>query len=136
MFDGGRVSSPKASGPPAPRDDTVNGKSAPQAPGPLIGSMRTLPGPSLTAPELRHAISASRRQASRGSDKNRALQAASTTSKPTTTEPTRTPRTLHTIIPIMHRQVLTPDQCSARAHRILHSPHAIWLENLQRLFVQ
>ena len=89
MSDGGRRSSPNASGMLIPNDDTFNGKSAPQAPGPLIGSMRTFPTLSLTAPELRQAISASRRQGSR-SAKKRPLQPASTASEPRTTiEPMR-----------------------------------------------
>src|SRR5215470_8518686 len=108
MLDGGRGSS-KASGPPTPSDDTFNGKSAPQAPGPLIGSIRTLPAPSLTEPEVKHAISASLRQDSR-SPKNRPLQPANTASEPRTTELTRYQRTSLTIVWRMRRIPLTPHQ--------------------------
>src|SRR3954469_18400884 len=44
--------------------DTLNGKSAPHTPGPWIDLMRTMPGPSLTVPALRHCSSASRRHGS------------------------------------------------------------------------
>ena len=53
------------SGALSPSADTRSGKSAPQIPGPLIGEMRTRSGVSLTAPDLMHAASASRRHASR-----------------------------------------------------------------------
>src|SRR5579863_6669374 len=71
---------------PSPSAETFSGKSAPQAPGPEIGSIRTISGPSLTLPDFRHATSASARHGSRSSEKNPRPQPASETR---TTEPTR-----------------------------------------------
>ena len=73
---------------------TFNGKSAPQMPGPEIGSMRTSDAPSFTCPDFRQATSASCRQGSRSA--NIILPQAA---RPRTTrEPTRyraTPRAMH-----------------------------------------
>src|SRR3981081_2578287 len=63
MSVGGRGSSVEPSGELSPRIDTLNGKSAPHMPGPWIELMRTMPGPSLTVPALRHCPSASRQHA-------------------------------------------------------------------------
>ena len=62
---GGRGSSANPSGLVSPRASTFRGKSAPQIPGPSIGRSSAMPGPSLTAPDLRHCSSASRRHGSR-----------------------------------------------------------------------
>jgi hypothetical protein len=59
-------------------------------PGPEIGSMRTISALSFTAPDFRHAISASARQGSRSAEKNPWPQPASETR---TKEPTRYQRT-------------------------------------------
>src|SRR5450631_2946954 len=63
-------------------------------PGPEIGSIRTRSGPSFTAPDFRHAISASARQGSRSAEKN---PRPHPTSETRTKEPTRykqTPRVI------------------------------------------
>ena len=82
--------------PPSPSNDTLSGKSAPHMPGPSIGSIRTTPAPSLTAPDCRHVTSASCRQEAR-SPKCRKLRpqpaSASSSSAPPQIE---TSPTLHT----------------------------------------
>src|SRR5580692_4813958 len=96
MGAGGRMSSsakPKLAE-LSPSAETLSGKSAPQAPGPEIGSIRTRSGLSLTLPDLRHATSASARHGSRSSEKNPRPHPASDTR---TKEPTRykqTPRVM------------------------------------------
>src|ERR1700723_3268551 len=81
----------------SPSAETLSGKSAPHAPGPEIGLIRTRSGPSLTLPDFRHAISASARHGSRSSEKNPWPHPASDTR---TKEPTRyqqTPRVMRRI---------------------------------------
>src|SRR6202035_2942278 len=78
----------------SPSAATLSGNSAPQTPGPEIGSIRTISALSFTAPDFRHAISASARHGSRSAWKNPLPQPASETR---TTEPTRyqqTPRAI------------------------------------------
>src|ERR1700744_1344194 len=78
----------------SPSAKTFKGMSAPQAPGPEIGLIRTRSGPSLTTPDFRQAISASARHGSRSSEKNPRPHPASETR---TKEPTRyqqTPRVM------------------------------------------
>src|SRR6202158_2147073 len=75
----------------SPSAATLSGYSAPQTPGPEIGSIRTSSAFSLTAPDFRQAISASARHGSRSSDwKNPRPQPANETR---TKEPTRYKRT-------------------------------------------
>ena len=69
---------------------TFSGNSAPHMPGPEIGSMRTMSALSLTAPDFRHAASASARHGSRSAWKKPRPQPASETR---TMEPTRYKRT-------------------------------------------
>src|SRR5579872_2883178 len=73
---------------------TLSGKSAPQMPGPSIGSIFTTPVPIFTSPDLRHAISASCRQASRSPPNcmNPRPQPASATSTEVPNRPNQTPR--------------------------------------------
>src|ERR1700722_5818727 len=97
MLAGGRRSSSANPNEPllSPSAATLSGNSAPQTPGPEIGSIRTRSALSWTAPDFRHAISASARHGSRSSDqKNPRPQPANETS---TKEPTRykqTPRVI------------------------------------------
>src|ERR1019366_5376335 len=92
MLPGGRSSSAKPKLPLlSPSAATLSGNSAPQTPGPEIGSIRTSSAFSLTAPDFRHAISASARHGSRPADsKNPRPQPANETR---TKEPTRYKRT-------------------------------------------
>src|SRR6476660_6066474 len=91
MSAGGLNSSAKPKLPtPSPSAATLSGYSAPQTPGPEIGSTRTRSGVSFTAPDLRHATSASARHGSRSAWKNPRPQPASDTR---TKEPTRYKRT-------------------------------------------
>src|SRR5881394_4385359 len=93
MLAGGRrLSSAKPKLPPlSPSAATLSGYSAPQTPGPEIGLIRTRSAVSLTAPDFRHAISASARHGSRSADwKNPRPQPANDTR---TKEPTRYKRT-------------------------------------------
>src|SRR5262249_60721530 len=69
---------------------TFSGYSAPHTPGPEIGSTRTTSRLSFTAPDFRHATSASARHGSRSAWKNPRPQPASETR---TREPTRYKRT-------------------------------------------
>src|SRR5277367_6426483 len=96
MFPGGRRSSSAKPKLPllSPNAATLSGNSAPQTPGPEIGLIRTRSGPSFTAPDFRHATSASARHGSRSSEKNPRPHPASDTR---TKEPTRyqqTPRVM------------------------------------------
>src|SRR3984893_858282 len=93
---GGRISSAKPKLPLlSPSAATLSGYSAPQTPGPEIGLIRTNSAFSLTAPDFRHAISASARHGSRSADgKNPRPQPASETR---TKEPTRYKRTRRVI---------------------------------------
>src|SRR3954453_14303679 len=97
MLPGGRNSSAKPKLPLlSPSAATLSGYSAPQTPGPEIGLIRTSSGVSLTAPDFRHAISASARHGSRSAEKNPRPQPARETR---TKEPTRykqTPRPIST----------------------------------------
>src|ERR1700676_1306677 len=98
MFPGGLSSSAK----PklellSPRAATLSGYSAPQAPGPEIGLIRTRSGPSLTAPDFRHAISASARHGSRSPEKNPRPQPANDTRTKEPTRYQRTPRVMRRI---------------------------------------
>jgi hypothetical protein len=86
---GGRRSSPKLIAIGTPSDDTLNGKSAPHMPGPLIAVTRTTPGPSRTEPAPMQRDSASLRQAARSPMKPPPLHAASAPSPTTTTKPAR-----------------------------------------------
>ena len=74
---------------------TFNGNSAPQAPGPAIGEIRTTFALSLTSPDFMHAASASARQGSRSAvlKKPRPQPAIETR----TSEPTRYKATLRVI---------------------------------------
>src|SRR6266567_1334008 len=74
----------------SPSAATLSGYSAPQTPGPEIGLIRTSSAFSLTAPDFRHAISASARHGSRSADKNPRPQPAHETR---TKEPARYKRT-------------------------------------------
>src|ERR1700756_440301 len=79
----------------SPSAETLSGNSAPQTPGPEIGSIRTRSALSFTAPDFRHATSASARHGSRSSNwKNPRPQPANDTR---TREPTRYKRTLRVI---------------------------------------
>src|SRR3954470_17479990 len=92
MLLGGRNSSAKPKLPLAsPSAATFSGYSAPQTPGPEIGLIRTRSAFSFTAPDLRHATSASARHGSRSADwkKPRPQPANETRTK----EPTRTQET-------------------------------------------
>src|SRR5580693_7825216 len=75
MFAGGRRSSSAKPKLPllSPNAATLSGNSAPQIPGPEIGLMRTTSALSLTAPDFRHAISASARRGSAVADRHRGL---------------------------------------------------------------
>src|SRR5260370_29980738 len=91
MLAGGRRSSAKPKLPlPSPSAATLSGYSAPQTPGPEIGLIRTNSALSFTAPDFRHATSASARHGSRSAVKNPRPQPASETR---TKEPTRYKRT-------------------------------------------
>src|SRR3981189_1504630 len=74
----------------SPSAATLSGYSAPQTPGPEIGLIRITSALSLTAPDFRHAISASARHGSRSAEKNPRPQPANETRKK---EPTRYKRT-------------------------------------------
>ena len=88
---GGRNSSAKPKVALAsPNAATLSGNCAPHMPGPEIGSIRTSSGPSLTAPDFRHATSASARHGSRSAWKSPRPQPANETR---TKEPTRYKRT-------------------------------------------
>src|SRR5262244_2751731 len=76
-------------------------------PGPLIAFMRTMPGPSLTAPESRHCTSASRRHGSRSANQPPPLQPASRPRTPRRMKPTRYQRTPHAMRPRMRWSLLT-----------------------------
>src|SRR6267154_4081392 len=92
MFAGGRKSSSAKPNEPeaSPSAATFSGYSAPHTPGPEIGSIRTTSRLSLTAPDFRHATSASARHGSRSAEKNPRPQPANETR---TKEPTRYKRT-------------------------------------------
>src|SRR6202022_1991820 len=110
MLAGGRNSSAKPKLPLlSPSAATLSGYSAPQTPGPDIGSIRTSSAFSLTAPDFRHAISASARHGSRSADwKNPRPQPANETR---TKEPTRykpTPRVIRAGSTNLFKDASTP----------------------------
>ena len=66
MLPGGRTpSSAKPNAEPTPKAVTLSGCVAPHMPGPSIDEMRTMAGPSRTAPDFMQAVSACSRQGSR-----------------------------------------------------------------------
>src|SRR6267143_1462090 len=79
----------------SPSAATLSGYSAPQTPGPEIGLIRTSSALSLTAPDFRHATSASARHGSRSAVKNPRPQPASETRTKEPTRYKRTPRVIH-----------------------------------------
>src|ERR1700694_3931068 len=80
----------------SPSAATLSGYSAPHTPGPEIGLIRTSSAFSLTAPDFRHAISASVRHGSLSADgKNPRAQPASETRTKDPTRYKRPPRVIH-----------------------------------------
>src|SRR5262245_3898339 len=92
--------------------------------------MRTTPGPSLTAPALRHASSASRRHGSRSAKKKPPLQPVSTPRTPKPMEPTRYQRTPRAMAATMRRMLLTTLQRFARLRPALAGAAPVWLRRI------
>ena len=100
MLAGGRRSSAYPRLPLAsPSAATLSGNSAPQTPGPAIGSMRTSSAVSFTAPDFRHAFSASALQGSRSAVKKPRPQPASETRIREPTRYKQTPRVIRASSP-------------------------------------
>src|SRR5262245_22950197 len=89
--------------------------------------MRTTPGPSLTAPALRHASSASRRHGSRSAKKKPPLQPVSTPRTPKPMEPTRYQRTPRAMAATMRWMLLTTLQRFGSVARALAGAAPVWL---------
>src|SRR5713101_5797281 len=84
--------------------------------------MRTMPAPSLIAPDSRHCTSASCRHGSRSANMLPPLQPASTPRTPRTTEPTRYQRTPEAMIGRMRWTLLTTLQGPGRAQARWSTP--------------
>src|SRR6266705_548369 len=104
----------------SPSAATLSGYSAPQTPGPEIGLIRTNSALSLTAPDFRHAISASARHGSRSAVKNPRPQP---TSETRTKEPTRYKRTPRVIR--ARSTNLFKDSSTHCFHKSLTTPPAV-----------